>query len=51
MKPCLCKKGKDYHMAGTEYEIIRCNLCGCKAAHIKCGKLDRKAPGKTISVP
>ena len=31
-------------MAGTDFEIIRCSLCGGKGAHIKCGKLVKRCP-------
>ena len=31
-------------MAGTEFEIMRCNYCGTKGVHIKCGNLDKYRP-------
>ena len=41
---CLCPKGREYHMAGTDFEIIRCTFCGYKGTHMKCGNLDKGKP-------
>ena len=41
---CSNPKGRENHLPGTPFEIIRCNLCGMKAVHIKCGGLDKASP-------
>ena len=42
--PCACTKGPKFNLAGSRFEIIRCDNCGSSAVHIFCGKLMRKAP-------
>ena len=32
---CLCPKGREHHMAGTDYEIVRCSFCGSQGTHIR----------------
>lgn len=41
---CLCPKGREHHMAGTDYEIVRCSFCGSQGTHIRCGGLNKNCP-------
>merc|ERR1711874_339617 len=43
-QPCACTKGPKFNLAGSRFEIIRCDNCGSSAVHIFCGKLMKKAP-------
>lgn len=41
---CECLKGREHHVAGTDFEIVRCSLCGSQGTHIRCGGLDKSCP-------
>ena len=32
---CECPKGREHHIAGTGFEIVRCSYCGSKGCHIR----------------
>jgi len=43
-KVCKCPKGREHHLNGSKFEIVRCESCGCGGIHISCGNLLKQSP-------